>query len=58
VNLGYLDGHTSWIHSEALIRKAKEGEIEGLDRRGPASDCRHWSGELFGEVYPDVPTLW
>jgi len=58
VNIGYLDGHASWIHSEALIRRVSEGEIDGLTHYGPVSDCRHWSGELFGDVYPDVPTLW
>ena len=58
VNLGYLDGHAGWINSEALIVKAREGEIDGLRHSGPVSDCRHWSGGLFGDVYPDVPTLW
>ncbi|UCC68599.1 MAG: prepilin-type N-terminal cleavage/methylation domain-containing protein [Armatimonadota bacterium] len=57
VDLGYLDGHAGWIHSEALIVKASEDEIDGL-WAGPVSDCRHWSGELFGDVYPDLPTLW
>ena len=57
VNLGYLDGHASWIHSEALIQKVSEGEIDGLTHSGPVSDCRR-GGELFGDVYPDVPTLW
>ncbi len=58
VNLGYLDCHAAWIHSEALIQKVREREIDGLVRSGPVSDCRMWSGELFGDVYPDVPTLW
>jgi len=30
VNVGFLDGHASWINSEALIARFDEGELEGL----------------------------
>ena len=30
VNLGFLDGHASWIRSEALLMKHKDGEVGGL----------------------------
>jgi prepilin-type N-terminal cleavage/methylation domain-containing protein/prepilin-type processing-associated H-X9-DG protein len=38
VNIGYLDGHASWINSRSLINGVAEGEIE-LDSEGPNSQC-------------------
>jgi len=38
VNLGFLDGHASWINSQSLINKVAEGDIE-LDSEGPNSQC-------------------
>ena len=52
VNLGYLDGHAAWIHSERLIDRYKEGELGGLYNQGPWSTCG------FAEAYPGVPTLY
>jgi prepilin-type N-terminal cleavage/methylation domain-containing protein/prepilin-type processing-associated H-X9-DG protein len=30
VNLGFLDGHASWIPSEALLNKYAEGDLDGI----------------------------
>ena len=38
VNVGFLDGHASWINSTALINKAGEGDIQGSDFWGPTSE--------------------
>ena len=38
VNLGYLDGHASWINSRALINRVAEGEVN-LGSSGPNSLC-------------------
>jgi prepilin-type N-terminal cleavage/methylation domain-containing protein/prepilin-type processing-associated H-X9-DG protein len=58
VNLGYLDGHASWINSEALRAKVHEGDIEGLELWGPPgpSYCaseQEWIDNSGGE-----PTLY
>jgi prepilin-type N-terminal cleavage/methylation domain-containing protein/prepilin-type processing-associated H-X9-DG protein len=42
VNLGFLDGHASWIHSEALLNKFKEGDLDGI-----AEYCGGGSQELY-----------
>jgi prepilin-type N-terminal cleavage/methylation domain-containing protein/prepilin-type processing-associated H-X9-DG protein len=55
VNLGFLDGHASWINSEALIKRVAEGELTGVSSWGPTSTC---DGGYFPETYPDVPTLY
>ncbi len=39
VNLGFLDGHATWINSEAMLVKVAEGEILGLEPEGPNSLC-------------------
>ncbi|MFB3880781.1 MAG: type II secretion system protein [Armatimonadota bacterium] len=52
VNLGFLDGHASWINSEALIKRAAEGEITGVSTWGPTSTCG------FAEDNPGVPTIY
>jgi prepilin-type N-terminal cleavage/methylation domain-containing protein/prepilin-type processing-associated H-X9-DG protein len=38
VNIGYLDGHASWINSRSLVNKVAEGDID-LDFEGPNSQC-------------------
>ncbi len=35
VNLGFLDGHASWINSEGLINKVAEGDLTGISSWGP-----------------------
>ena len=37
VNLGFLDGHASWIQSDLLLAKFAEGDIEGAESWGPTS---------------------
>jgi len=37
VNIGYLDGHASWIHSQRLLSKVAEGDMLGLEFWGPYS---------------------
>jgi len=38
VNIGYLDGHASWINSRTLINRVAEGEVN-LESSGPNSLC-------------------
>lgn len=51
-NLGFLDGHASWIASERILNMKKENELAGVDAWGPTSDCG------FGDSYPGVPTIY
>jgi len=55
VNVGFLDGHASWLNSEMLIKKAAEGDLTGIDFWGPMPPSM---GCSFGTDYPDVPTIW
>jgi prepilin-type N-terminal cleavage/methylation domain-containing protein/prepilin-type processing-associated H-X9-DG protein len=52
VNIGFLDGHASWMQSEKVINSVKEGELSGVDMWGPTSTCG------FLDDYPGVPTLY
>ncbi|MDH4208317.1 MAG: DUF1559 domain-containing protein [Anaerolineae bacterium] len=52
VNLGFLDGHASWINSEALVTGVRDGDIAGVGEMSPNSTCG------FAEDYPGVPTLY
>jgi len=52
VNLGFLDGHASWMSSEALIAASSEGEYAGISEMWPNSTCG------FLDEYPGVPTLY
>jgi prepilin-type processing-associated H-X9-DG protein len=52
VNCGFLDGHAQWIASEALVRKVRDGDLEGIFPWGPTSDCG------IAEACPGVPTIW
>ncbi len=63
VNLGFLDGHASWIHSDRLVQQVKDEEIFGVWNWGPYTGCVGSSqspipGEVFTDVYPDVPVLY
>jgi len=54
VNLGFLDGHASWINSEGLIAKFAEGEFEGVSAWGPTagawcSSVEEWYADSGGE---------
>jgi prepilin-type N-terminal cleavage/methylation domain-containing protein/prepilin-type processing-associated H-X9-DG protein len=59
-NVGFLDGHASWINSDRLITMAREGDLEGPggDHWGPVSDCMGWWGGTFASQYPGIPTIW
>ena len=48
VNVGFLDGHVSWVSSEGLIAQVRDGEVEGVLPWGPTSDD-DWSGGYFTE---------
>jgi len=54
VNLGFLDGHASWINSEALIAKFADGDLQGAGTWGPTAgdwcaDAAEWYAESGGE---------
>jgi len=56
VNIGFLDGHASWMQSESLCNKVRDGDISGIMAGAdgnwvPTSTCG------FPALYPDVPTL-
>jgi prepilin-type processing-associated H-X9-DG protein len=58
VNVGFLDGHVAWVHSESLIDQSStwsdptRGTLRGYSNWGPTSDCE------FTDLYPGVPTLY
>lgn len=57
VNLGFMDGHASWMSSQLLLSKIADGELESLD---PAQDAWApnticWPG--YADDYPGVPTI-
>jgi prepilin-type N-terminal cleavage/methylation domain-containing protein/prepilin-type processing-associated H-X9-DG protein len=58
VNLGFLDGHAAWWNSTGLLNAIQEEDLLPIGPWGPVSDCYHWDGDLFINLYPDVPTLW
>ena len=43
VNLGFWDGHASWINSQMLINKTRDGDLENVEPWGPTSED-DWSG--------------
>jgi prepilin-type processing-associated H-X9-DG protein len=57
VNLGFLDGHASWINSERLLAKYADGELDGI-----AEYCLSGSRALYiqncGEPLPDMEFLY
>jgi len=57
VNLGFLDGHAAWIHSQRLIAMYRDGDIDpdSLPPWGPTSVC---DGGWFAATYPGVPTIY
>jgi len=58
VNIGFLDGHARYLHSERLIALSpsegdpERGRLRGYGPSGPTSDCG------FAEEHPGVPTLY
>ncbi len=43
VNVGWADGHATWVHSERLIAMSEDGEIEGI-----GGICTPWGTSLEG----------
>jgi len=39
VNIGFLDGHASWIASQMLLNRVRDGELFGLNNSGPTTLC-------------------
>jgi prepilin-type N-terminal cleavage/methylation domain-containing protein/prepilin-type processing-associated H-X9-DG protein len=56
VNLGFLDGHASWVNSESVITREKEGELQGWSSWGPLSTCGAYDPD-GGGLSTDVPLL-
>jgi len=54
VNVGFLDGHAQWIHSERIYTMYNDGDLLGLDRWSPSSDDASW----VLSCYPDAEFLW
>ena len=58
VNIGFLDGHARWLHSERVIALSpsqgdpERGRLRGYGPWGPTSDY------CFAEENPGVPTLY
>jgi len=52
VNLGFLDGHASWINSQSVVTGVRDGDISGVSEVWPNSACG------FADEYPGVPTLY
>jgi prepilin-type N-terminal cleavage/methylation domain-containing protein/prepilin-type processing-associated H-X9-DG protein len=46
-NIGYLDGHASWINSQMLLNKVRDGEIFGLISSGPTTLCAPVEGNYL-----------
>ena len=56
VNLGFLDGHATWMNSELVVKMAAEGELAGVEAWGPNTAC-FW-GTSWEGYYPGVPTIY
>ena len=53
VNVGFADGHATWINSEALLKKVADQDwTESPGGAYPNSQCG------FAESYPGEPTLY
>jgi len=46
VNLGFWDGHASWINSQMLLNKTRDGDFENVEPWGPTSDDP-WSDSCY-----------
>jgi prepilin-type N-terminal cleavage/methylation domain-containing protein/prepilin-type processing-associated H-X9-DG protein len=49
VNIGFLDGHATWVHSERLIEALHEGDLTGVTPWCATSEL-----EYVHECYPDA----
>jgi prepilin-type N-terminal cleavage/methylation domain-containing protein/prepilin-type processing-associated H-X9-DG protein len=56
VNLGYLDGHATYINSERLLTSARDGDVDGLDIYA-VSTCGAYDPDIGG-LTTDIPVLY
>ena len=47
VNIGFLDGHATWIVSQMLLNKVRDEEIYGLYNSGPTTLCAPVEGNYI-----------
>jgi prepilin-type N-terminal cleavage/methylation domain-containing protein/prepilin-type processing-associated H-X9-DG protein len=52
VNLGFLDGHASWMNSQSVVTGVRDGDLSGIGEVWPNSTCG------FADDFPGVPTLY
>jgi prepilin-type N-terminal cleavage/methylation domain-containing protein/prepilin-type processing-associated H-X9-DG protein len=48
VNIGFLDGHASWFHSQMVLNKIRDGDFTGVGPWGPTTED-DWSGGYLAE---------
>ena len=46
-NIGFLDGHASWINSQMLLNKVRDGDLFGLYSSGPTTQCAPVEGNYI-----------
>jgi prepilin-type N-terminal cleavage/methylation domain-containing protein/prepilin-type processing-associated H-X9-DG protein len=47
-NMGFLDGHASWMNAEQIVTRVAEGEIDGIAACATAaSGCREAPGDIY-----------
>ena len=47
VNIGFLDGHATWINSQMLLNKVRDEELFGLYSSGPTTQCAPVEGNYI-----------
>jgi len=47
VNIGFLDGHATWIVSQMLLNKVRDEELFGLYSSGPTTQCAPVEGNYI-----------
>jgi len=57
VNLGFLDGHASWVASEGVLTRLRDGELSGVASWGPTSTCGAYDPNIGG-LATDVPLIY
>ena len=56
-NIGWLDGHASWLSADRIFVKYREGELTGVSNYCPAASREEYT-ELCGEPDPRMEFLW
>jgi prepilin-type processing-associated H-X9-DG protein len=56
VNIGFLDGHATWVNSDAFLAHIKDGTWSGVHGDGPITT--NPACACFFTTYPGVPTLY